>query len=83
MRKILIATSNRGKLREITAEHGILLVVDEVQTGFGRTGRMLALEHTPVEPDILLLAKGIASGMTLSGMVARRDLMETSDVECH
>jgi 4-aminobutyrate aminotransferase len=64
------------RLREITAEHGILLVVDEVQTGFGRTGRMLALEHTPVEPDILLLAKGIASGMTLSGMVARRDLME-------
>ncbi len=64
------------RLREITAQHGILLIVDEVQTGFGRTGRMLALEHTPVEPDILLLAKGIASGMPLSAMLARRDLME-------
>lgn len=64
------------RLREITAEHGILLIVDEVQTGFGRTGRMLGLEHTPVDPDILLLAKGIASGMPLSAMVARRELME-------
>ena len=64
------------RLREITAEHGILLIVDEVQTGYGRTGKMLALEHTPVNPDILLLAKGIASGLPLSAMVARRELME-------
>jgi 4-aminobutyrate aminotransferase len=64
------------RLREITSRHGMLLIVDEVQTGFGRTGRMLALEHTPVQPDILLLAKGIASGMPLSAMIARRELME-------
>ncbi len=64
------------RLREISAEHGILLVVDEVQSGFGRTGRMFALQHTAVEPDIMLVAKGIASGLPLSGMVARRELME-------
>jgi 4-aminobutyrate aminotransferase len=64
------------RLREITSQHGMLLVVDEVQTGFGRTGRMFAHEHTSAEPDILILAKGIASGMTLSGIVARRELME-------
>jgi 4-aminobutyrate aminotransferase len=64
------------RLREITREHGILLVVDEVQTGFGRTGAMFAHEHTPVEPDILILAKGIASGLPLSGIVARRELID-------
>jgi 4-aminobutyrate aminotransferase len=64
------------RLREITREHGMLLVVDEVQTGFGRTGAMFAHEHTPVEPDILILAKGIASGLPLSGIVARRELIE-------
>ncbi len=64
------------RLRQITAEHGILLVVDEVQTGFGRTGEMFALQHTPVEPDIMIVAKGIASGLPLSGIVARRELME-------
>ncbi len=65
------------RLREITREHGMLLVVDEVQTGFGRTGQMFALQHTPVEPDIVIVAKGIASGLPLSGMVARRELIET------
>ena len=64
------------RLREITREHGMLLVIDEVQTGFGRTGAMFAHEHTATEPDILILAKGIASGMTLSGIVARRELIE-------
>ncbi len=64
------------RLREITREHGMLLVVDEVQTGFGRTGEMFALQHTPVEPDIMIVAKGIASGLPLSGIVARRELME-------
>jgi 4-aminobutyrate aminotransferase len=64
------------RLREITSKHGILLVVDEVQTGFGRTGQMFALQHTPVEPDIMIVAKGIASGMPLSGIVARRELMD-------
>jgi 4-aminobutyrate aminotransferase len=64
------------RLREITRQHGILLVVDEVQTGFGRTGRMFAVEHWDVEPDILVMAKGIASGLPLSGIIARQSLME-------
>lgn len=64
------------RLREITAEHGMLLVADEVQTGFGRTGAMFAHEHAAVEPDILILAKGIASGLPLSGLVARRELID-------
>jgi len=65
------------RLREITRRHGILLIADEVQTGFGRTGRMFAVEHWDVEPDILVMAKGIASGLPLSGIIARRSLMET------
>jgi 4-aminobutyrate aminotransferase len=64
------------RLREITAQHGILLVADEVQTGFGRTGKMFAVDHWGVEPDILVMAKGIASGMPLSGILARRELMQ-------
>ena len=55
------------RLREITAQHGILLIADEVQTGFGRTGEMFAVQHWGVEPDILVMAKGIASGLPLSG----------------
>src|SRR5438477_283453 len=64
------------RLREITREHGILLIADEVQTGFGRTGRLFAVEHWGVEPDILVMAKGIASGLPLSGIIARRELMD-------
>ncbi len=64
------------RLRQISRQHGMLLVVDEVQTGFGRTGEMFALQHSPVEPDIVIVAKGIASGLPLSGIVARRELME-------
>jgi 4-aminobutyrate aminotransferase len=64
------------RLREITRQHGILLVADEVQTGFGRTGRMFAVEHWDVEPDILVMAKGIASGLPLSGIIARSSLMD-------
>ena len=64
------------RLREITREHGILLIADEVQTGFGRTGELFAVRHWNVEPDILVMAKGIASGLPLSGIIARRDLME-------
>ena len=62
-------------LRELCDEHGILLVADEVQSGMGRTGRMWAIQHFGVEPDILLSAKGIASGMPLGAMVAREELM--------
>jgi len=63
------------RLREICDRHGILLVADEVQSGAGRTGRMWAIEHWGVEPDILLTAKGIASGMPIGAMIARADLM--------
>ena len=59
------------RLREITRAHGILLVADEVQTGFGRTGELFAVQHWGVEPDILVIAKGIASGLPLSGIIAR------------
>jgi 4-aminobutyrate aminotransferase len=64
------------RLRELTRRHGILLVADEVQTGFGRTGEMFAVRHWDVEPDILVMAKGIASGLPLSGILARTDLMD-------
>jgi len=63
------------RLREITRRHGILLIADEVQTGFGRTGRFFAVQHWDVEPDILVMAKGIASGLPLSGILARTELM--------
>ncbi|HEX6330202.1 MAG TPA: aminotransferase class III-fold pyridoxal phosphate-dependent enzyme [Actinomycetota bacterium] len=62
-------------LREVCDRHGILLVADEVQSGAGRTGKMWAIEHFGVEPDVLLSGKGIASGMPLGAMVARADLM--------
>ena len=63
------------RLREITRAHGILLVADEVQTGVGRTGELFAVRHWDVEPDILVFAKGIASGLPLSGIVARPELL--------
>ncbi len=63
------------RLREITRRHGILLVADEVQTGVGRTGELFAVRHWDVEPDILVFAKGIASGLPLSGIIAREDLL--------
>jgi 4-aminobutyrate aminotransferase len=56
--------------------NGILLVADEVQSGMGRTGKMYAVEHWGVEPDIICLAKGIASGMPLGAMIARSDVMD-------
>jgi 4-aminobutyrate aminotransferase len=63
------------ELQALAQRHGILLVLDEVQSGMGRTGRMFACEHFDVVPDILVLAKGIASGMPLSATVARADVM--------
>lgn len=62
-------------LRERCAAHGILFVADEVQTGFGRTGRMFAVEHHDLEPDVLVMAKGIASGFPMSGVGASAELM--------
>jgi len=64
------------RLREIATAHGILLIADEIQTGFGRTGELFAIHHHGVEPDILVMAKGIASGLPLSGIIARRELLE-------
>ncbi len=63
-------------LREICDEHGILLIADEVQSGFGRTGTFFAVEHFGVTPDILIMAKGLASGFPLSAIAARRELMD-------
>lgn len=63
------------RLREICDRHGILLIADEVQSGAGRTGKMWAIEHWAVEPDIVLAAKGIASGMPIGAMIARADVM--------
>ena len=62
-------------LRELTRKHGILLIVDEVQSGMGRSGRMFAVEHCGVEPDIVTMAKGIASGLPLGVTTARAEIM--------
>jgi 4-aminobutyrate aminotransferase len=62
-------------LRDLTMRHGILLIVDEVQSGMGRTGKMFAIEHAGVQPDIVAIAKGIASGLPLGVAAARADLM--------
>jgi 4-aminobutyrate aminotransferase len=70
-------------LREICDKHGILLIFDEVQSGFGRTGKWFALEHFNVIPDIITAAKGIASGLPLSGVFSRLDLMKKWDVGSH
>ena len=63
------------ELQKVAKKYGILYVVDEVQAGMGRTGKMFAMEHFGVEPDIMALAKGIASGMPLGAMVAKSDIM--------
>jgi 4-aminobutyrate aminotransferase len=63
------------RLREITKQHGMLLIVDEVQSGMGRTGRMFAIEHTGVQPDVVTMAKGIASGMPLGVATARSEVI--------
>jgi len=64
------------RLRALTQRHGILLIADEVQTGFGRTGRQWAVEHSAVVPDILIAAKSIAGGLPLSSITGRADVMD-------
>jgi 4-aminobutyrate aminotransferase len=63
-------------IRRICDEHGIVLVIDEVQSGMGRTGKMFAIEHAGVKADVVCIAKGIASGLPLGACVARADLMD-------
>ena len=63
-------------LREICDEHGMLLIADEVQSGFGRTGRWFGYDHFHVRPDIIVIAKGLASGLPLAGVVAPLEMME-------
>ena len=66
-------------VRRICHDNGIVLVVDEVQTGFGRTGKLFAIEHYGVEPDLMALAKSIASGLPLSGVIGRAEIMDAPD----
>jgi 4-aminobutyrate aminotransferase/(S)-3-amino-2-methylpropionate transaminase len=63
-------------VRRICDEHGIVMVVDEVQTGFGRTGRMWGIEHSGVEPDLVTVAKSIAAGLPLSGVIGKAEIMD-------
>ena len=63
-------------VRRLCDEHGIVLVVDEIQTGFGRTGRMWAIEHYGIEPDVVTLAKSIAAGLPLSATIGRAEIMD-------
>jgi 4-aminobutyrate aminotransferase/(S)-3-amino-2-methylpropionate transaminase len=64
------------QLRELTRRHGIVLIVDEVQTGFGRTGRMFAYEHAGIDPDLVAMAKSLAGGLPLSAVVGRAEIMD-------
>ncbi len=64
-------------VRAVCDEHGIVLVVDEVQTGFGRTGKMFAIEHYDIEPDLITVAKSIAGGLPLSGVLGKAAIMDS------
>ncbi|WP_305985751.1 4-aminobutyrate--2-oxoglutarate transaminase [Roseibium sp. MMSF_3544] len=66
-------------LREICDRHGILLIADEVQTGFARTGKMFGIEHSGVSPDLMTVAKSMAGGFPLSGVIGRADVMEAAE----
>lgn len=67
------------RLREITKEQGIVLVCDEIQTGFGRTGRMFSYEHSDITPDLVVIGKGMAGGLPLSAVVGRTELMDAPE----
>ncbi|MAL97781.1 4-aminobutyrate--2-oxoglutarate transaminase [Hydrocarboniclastica marina] len=65
-------------LRELCDEHGIVMIVDEVQSGFGRTGKLFAIEHSGIKPDMITMAKSLADGMPISAIVGRAELMDSS-----
>ena len=64
-------------IRRLCDEHGIVLVIDEVQTGFGRTGKFFATEHYDIEPDLMTVAKSIAAGLPLSGVIGKAEIMDS------
>ncbi|GAG96038.1 unnamed protein product, partial [marine sediment metagenome] len=70
-------------LKKMCKENNILFIADEVQTGFGRTGKWFAVEHWGVEPDVILLGKAIASGMPLSAIVAKKEVMDSWKAPAH
>lgn len=67
-------------LRQICDEHGIVLIFDEVQTGFARTGKLFASEHYPVKPDVVTIAKSMAGGFPISGVTGKAEIMDAPDV---
>jgi 4-aminobutyrate aminotransferase/(S)-3-amino-2-methylpropionate transaminase len=73
-----IATPPRflGRIRDLCTEHGIVMVSDEVQCGFGRTGRLFAVEHYGIEPDVICMAKSLAAGMPLAAVTGRAEIMD-------
>ena len=64
------------RLRTLCDTHGIVLIADEIQSGFGRTGRMFAIEHSGVEPDLITIAKSVAGGVPLSGVIGKAPIMD-------
>jgi 4-aminobutyrate aminotransferase/(S)-3-amino-2-methylpropionate transaminase len=64
-------------LRRIADEHGIVLIADEIQTGFGRTGKLFGFQHSGVEPDLVTVAKSLAGGFLLSGVVGKAEVMDS------
>lgn len=66
-------------LQTIANRHGIVLIADEIQTGFGRTGRWLAVEHSGIEPDLILVAKSLAGGLPLAGVIGRAEIMDAPE----
>ena len=65
------------KLRALCDQHGMVLIIDEIQTGFGRTGRMFAIEHAGIEPDLMTIAKSVAGGVPLSAVIGKADIMDS------
>jgi len=71
------------KLKALCAKHDILIISDEVQQGFGRTGKWFGIEHFDIVPDIIAMGKGISSGMPMSAIVARKDIIESMEDPAH